>query len=365
MKLRVLLTTLAALLASSPAAATDWWWLGLNGEPPNRVVTYLERDTIARSGRHLLQAWTLAVGESPLPSGQQHQRTLYALNCRDRSLGMLNRIAYDSTGSRLNVPKAVPEELAQARPGSIGETIVNFACGRGSGSEMQVGNPVEHAARYLLGNTAAAAPEPRPQTAAGTGFFVGPDGALLTSYHVVQGATRITVVRQSGERLTATVGPVSPANDLAVLRVNWRPTRFLSLAAPDTLRSGDRVFTLGYPVPDRLGAAEPRFTDGTVSALSGPGGEDSWVQISVPVQPGNSGGPLVTEAGHVVGIIAAQEAVEPFYRATGTLPQNINWAVNSEYAAPLIGASVRSPPRSRAEAISLARDAVALVIAER
>ena len=78
------------------------------------------------------------------------------------------------------------------------------------------------------------------------------------------------------------------------------------------------MVTMGYSVVDILGASEPRFTDGAVSALSGAGGgEDNFVQISVPVQPGNSGGPLINEAGQVVGVIAAGAALEPFLKATG------------------------------------------------
>lgn len=120
------------------------------------------------------------------------------------------------------------------------------------------------------------------------------------------------------------------------------------------LRVGDPVFTIGFPVAPMLGS-EPKFTDGSVSSLSGPGGEAMLMQISVPIQPGNSGGPLVSEAGDVVGIVSSTAAIQPFLAATGTLPQNVNWAVKSEYMRPLFDEPEPLPPAAgRRDAIDRA-----------
>ena len=64
-----------------------------------------------------------------------------------------------------------------------------------------------------------------------------------------------------------------------------------------------------------------------------PGGSASILQMSVPIQPGNSGGPLIDEHGRVVGIVTSTAALKNFLHFTGTLPQNLNWAVRAEYAA--------------------------------
>ena len=88
------------------------------------------------------------------------------------------------------------------------------------------------------------------------------------------------------------------------------------------------------------------------------------MQISVPIQPGNSGGPVVNYEGNVVGVIAATAAVESFYRATGSLPQNINWAVKSDYVQLMIGDVLARPTvTSRTEAIKRAQSAVCQVVA--
>ena len=127
---------------------------------------------------------------------------------------------------------------------------------------------------------------------------------------------------------------VSPANDLALLKVNTDTTHFLPLAAARSASVGQKVFTIGFPVTDVLGD-DPKFTEGSISSLTGPSGEISFLQISVPVQPGNSGGPLVNESGEVVGVVTASAAIIPFLSATGTLPQNVNWAIKSDFALPL------------------------------
>jgi S1-C subfamily serine protease len=98
---------------------------------------------------------------------------------------------------------------------------------------------------------------------------------------------------------------------------------------------GDKVFTIGFPVSLVLGK-EAKYTEGVVSSISGIKDTSSLLQITVPVQPGNSGGPLVNEKGEVVGIITSSAAILPFVKESGTLPQNINWAVKADYLRPLI-----------------------------
>jgi len=106
----------------------------------------------------------------------------------------------------------------------------------------------------------------------------------------------------------------------------------------------------------------PKFTDGAVSAEYGPGGETSLLQVTIPVQPGNSGGPVVTLDGSVVGIVSSSAAIIPFLKATGTLPQNVNWAIKAEYAKPLFDQpQSRQVSKSRSEAIDHTTQAVCLV----
>jgi len=184
-------------------------------------------------------------------------------------------------------------------------------------------------------------------TRTGTGFFVDGNGTVLTSQHVVSGATRIAAICGGEPAAEASVLGSSESTDLAILHTGLKPAVHLTLARPRSASVGQRVFTYGYPVADVLGA-EPKFTEGTISALSGPGGEQTFLQISVPVQPGNSGGPVVNEAGEVVGIVVAAAAIEPFLEKTGTLPQKLNWAVKAEYGSVLFEEPEPMQPRRTA-----------------
>ena len=189
----------------------------------------------------------------------------------------------------------------------------------------------------------------------------------MTASHVVEGATRIEVRFQSDQQArSATIVAASKATDLAVLRVTGEPVQAsLSLVEPGGARSGEKVFTVGHPVPDLLGE-EPKFTEGVISGMSGIRGEAAFMQIAVPVQPGNSGGPVVREDGLVVGVVSASAAVEAFLEEAGALPQDVNWAASAEYLRPLLPKP--GPPKralSREEAIEAARRAVCAIEAHR
>jgi S1-C subfamily serine protease len=222
----------------------------------------------------------------------------------------------------------------------------------------------------LKAQMASASPRPEPSqterepggVGIGSCFAVGRDGTVLTAHHVVAGAAEIVVFFDDGVPRRAMISAASPANDLALLKVPGAPPVFLPFAPPGAARVGQRVFTMGYPAIELLGV-EPKFTDGVISALSGLGGERGLLQITVPIQPGNSGGPLVNEKGEAVGVISSMAAAAAFMKTTGALPQNVNWAVNIDFARPMLGESVRTPAKSREDAIARTKKALCLVAA--
>ena len=190
--------------------------------------------------------------------------------------------------------------------------------------------------------------------ATGTCFAVSPDGVLLTAYHVVEDAKSILVHFQGRAVARAKVEAFSKKTDLAILRINFRTPYYLPLAAVRSVRVGEQVFTMGYPVTNVLNQ-EPQLTEGSVSALSGLRGEATLLQMSVSIRPGNSGGPLVNKRGQVVGVVT-------FPSATGTSPQNVSWAVKADYARPLFNVpTLRSFGAGQTSAIKLTRRAICLV----
>ncbi|MGH7380881.1 MAG: trypsin-like peptidase domain-containing protein [Candidatus Methylomirabilales bacterium] len=199
------------------------------------------------------------------------------------------------------------------------------------------------------------------QASTGTCFAVRPNGVILTAYHLIVGAKSIHVRSNDGIVREAKLLAFAAGNDIAILQIDSPTPNFLPLAPAGSVRSGDYVFTMGYPATDLLGQ-EPKFTEGSISSLSGPGGEASLLQVSVPVQPGNSGGPLVNERGEVVGVLTSTAAVQVFLSATGTLPQNVNWAVKTDYARPMFDVPiVKSVAGTRTQAIAWTRNAICKV----
>lgn len=159
----------------------------------------------------------------------------------------------------------------------------------------------------------------------GTGFLVSSEGDFLTNDHVVAGCSSVSI-----DGVPATVVARDEAFDLALLRVAApiaaEPARFA--AKPARLNSD--VTVIGYPLPDLLGGLN--VTRGAVTSLKGIGGDSVQMQISAPVQPGNSGGPVVNAAGQVVGVVVAKLDAQMVAEATGDIPQNINFAIRAEIA---------------------------------
>ena len=196
-----------------------------------------------------------------------------------------------------------------------------------------------------------------------TCFAIDEHGTLVTAHHVVRNSAALGVMFFGSDQVhPARVVRISEATDLAVLQIESAPPDFLPLGKPGSARVGLPVFTMGFPNPDLQGD-EPKFTDGSISALSGVRTDAAWLQISVPIQPGNSGGPLVTDAGEVVGVVVHTARPSVFVSSEGALPQNVNWASKSENVRLLLSSRVaaRAPTRSRQEAIERASKAVCLV----
>lgn len=172
----------------------------------------------------------------------------------------------------------------------------------------------------------------------GTGWFAA-SNAIITNLHVVEGSREISVVLDSGETLSARVWRTDEARDLALLSVTGAESvPALPIAASES-RIGAKVFTIGFPHTGVMGV-KPKLTDGVISARSGLEDDPDMYQISVPVQSGNSGGPLVDERGNVVGIVSAKLSAGAMYRATKDLTENVNFAIKSEFAHELAGGDV-------------------------
>nr|WP_254209719.1 trypsin-like peptidase domain-containing protein [Burkholderia multivorans] len=141
---------------------------------------------------------------------------------------------------------------------------------------------------------------PRAITGSGSGFIVSPDGAILTSAHVIGDATDATVRLANGREFRATVVAVDPQSDVAVLRIDGTRLPYVPIAEATRVRAGEPVMTIG--APDGAGNT---VTAGIVSATPRrlpDGSAFPFLQTDIAVNPDNSGGPVFDRAGNVVGI---------------------------------------------------------------
>ena len=167
-------------------------------------------------------------------------------------------------------------------------------------------------------------------TASGTGFVISRQGHVLTNSHVIDGCTTIRTTNEGRKKQLTVVG-TDPENDLAVLQLPTPIPGVARFREGRNIRPGDGVVVVGFPLPGLL-ASEANVTTGTVSALAGIGNDTRFLQITAPVQPGNSGGPLLDQSGQVVGIVVSKLNALTIAKATGDIPQNINFAINGAVA---------------------------------
>lgn len=162
----------------------------------------------------------------------------------------------------------------------------------------------------------------------GSGFRVSAGGHILTNAHVVRGCTEVRVPPSPGAAARrVAVAARDKASDLALLR-GPAGAPFARFRAGRGVRPGARVVVAGYPLRGVL-AAGVNVSAGTVAALAGPGNDRRLIQITAPVQPGNSGGPVLDAAGNVAGVVVSKLNAIKVARATGDIPQNVNFAVSA------------------------------------
>ena len=157
--------------------------------------------------------------------------------------------------------------------------------------------------------------------------MVSRGGYIITNQHVIDGCSKVTA-SLTGVAKNAAVVREDVINDLALLKLSEANPEPLVFRSKSRLRAGEPVVALGFPLTGLL-SSEPHVTSGTITALAGIMDDTRFLQISAPVQPGNSGGPLLDSSGTVIGIVVGKLDAIRVAQATGDLPQNVNFALNA------------------------------------
>ena len=212
---------------------------------------------------------------------------------------------------------------------------------------------------------------PASSGASGTGFLLSRSGLIATNWHVIANAKNIAVAFPGWtDRVSAEIAIRDTVNDLAVVRVTDSskiaatcPQLPFQLSSSRSVTLGQRVSTIGYPLTSLLGSS-PKFSEGVVASRNGLEDDPRTFQISAQVQPGSSGSPLFDSEGNIVGVVVATLDASKLYQMAGVLPQNVNWAIKSDYLLTLIGTLGQAPAaRETAFSPDKAAQCVAIVSA--
>jgi S1-C subfamily serine protease len=165
---------------------------------------------------------------------------------------------------------------------------------------------------------------PRNEVAStGTGFFVSEAGHIVTNAHVVEGCKTVRSALQGTLRRVS----VDEESDLALYIASEKTDAIARLHGGRGARAGESVVAVGFPLSGLL-SSDPIVTTGIISALSGLRNDRRTIQITAPVQPGSSGGPVLGENGSVVGVVVSKLNAIKVAEAIGDIPQNVNFAVS-------------------------------------
>jgi hypothetical protein len=186
----------------------------------------------------------------------------------------------------------------------------------------------------------------KAQVSTGTAFSVAPQ-LLVTNHHVISGCSKLSVVTPEGRRAASVVSSEASI-DLALLRVFGMRGAVANLRTPRSVALGETVSVFGFPLAGTL-SSSGNFTGGLVSSLQGLRNAAGEIQITAPVQPGNSGGPVLDASGLVVGVVQSKLDAVRAAALTGDMPQNVNFAVSLDVLADFLEMNqvpFRSGPRS-------------------
>jgi S1-C subfamily serine protease len=168
--------------------------------------------------------------------------------------------------------------------------------------------------------------DPSPSAELGSGFFVTAEGRFITNAHVVRGCYEIGIRQHDGTVGRGRVIANDDADDLALGQIDAVGQYPAISIRSDPPKLGEDILVFGFPLPGVL-ASSGNLTLGNITALSGLGDNTSMEQVSAPVQPGNSGGPVMDKAGNLVGVVVAKLDSEKLASITHGIPQNVNFAI--------------------------------------
>ena len=281
------------------------------------------------------RAYLLGQGGLPRDIGQSlHWTRLAAMQGEPNAQAALGRLYLDGTG--------IPQSYVQAH------VWLNLAAARGQAQAAKLRDELaaKMTAEQLAEaqklatlwrpvrtfSTARRAPNAgsgaKVRSGSGSGFVVDAHGSILTNHHVVRGCEE---VRIPAHGVHARLSAFDERNDLALLQSSVTAEELPIFRSDSKVRLGESIVVAGFPLGELLSGGL-NVTTGAVSALAGPRNNAAMMQITAPVQAGNSGGPVLDQSGRVVGVVVSKLNALRIAAVTGDVPQNVNFAINGSIA---------------------------------
>ncbi len=305
---------------AAPCFAARWQEVGNPGISTDKVL--VDTDSVQSDGE-LRLALIMTVFSAPRTNAhnilmdKRVQRT--AFDCTNRTFIGIQTVGY-LNDKRVGSSPETPDwrtKLIPLKNDPLTNRVTQLVC-------SQPAAPANSAA--------PGAAQAKPKLVTGSGIVVNSAGDVLTNQHVVKSCKAVLVKGMNMAPVAARVDAVDPKNDLALLKIDpapavGKPAVFRRQSRP--VRLGESIGVIGYPLTGIL-SAEPKATFGQINSVAGANNDYTLLQISAPIQPGNSGGPVLDASGSVIGVIVS--SMVAFATGTGAVPQNVNFAIRGEFA---------------------------------
>lgn len=326
--MRLLTPFCSLVVAATPAWAVDWRPL----PSPAQYQATVDLDSVsAQKGAVRFTVRRAYADAQTHASGKEYfsTRLLYLVDCNARTTALVVTQYYgkDRKLIQAEVKQQVNRsELTAPEPGSDLAEAMKLACVR----LAETGGAPPPIAKQ--GESPPGAPaKPPSRGSSGSGIIVNRAGSILTNEHVVRACDGYEVIDNENRKLKATVQATDAKNDLALLAVDEQFPTAAKLRKQSDPRLGESVTVVGYPLVGVLGD-KPSVGFGNVTSTIGIRGNPAQMQISVPIQRGASGGPVLDQSANVIGVVVSKLDALKFAERGGDLPQNVNFAIR---AAPL------------------------------
>ena len=225
--------------------------------------------------------------------------------------------------SKSGVDLSVPINVDNGLTGSARLASFNQAILESSALDSAVSN-----SDSVPPHTSRTASTNRRRLGFGTAFFINSVGFAVTNSHVVEACNEVRSVGADRSVAQTVVVATDHENDLALLKVNAKADSHAQFRLSPPIRQGEQITLYGYPLAGAL-ASSGNLATGVVSALAGLYNDTRKMQISAPIQPGNSGAPLLDQSGNVIGVVSSKLDAVATTKVTGDIPQNVNFAIKS------------------------------------